>query len=78
MRRGLAIALAAAALPAGQHLAGQKPAPTGSLTFEVASIKPSMPGAQGSSLHPAPGGQRYVAANVPLRTFILAAYQIRV
>ena len=72
MRRGLVIGLAAAALAAGQAFA-----PTGSLTFEVASLKPSKPGAPDGGLHPAPGGQRYIGSNWVLRNYLLVAYQVK-
>jgi uncharacterized protein (TIGR03435 family) len=68
----LAIALAAATLVAGQAFA-----PAGSLTFEVASLKPSKPGAQDSGLHPAPGGRRYVGSNWVLRNYLTVAYQVK-
>jgi uncharacterized protein (TIGR03435 family) len=57
--------------------AGQAFAPTGSLTFEVASIKPSTPGEAYVGIHPTPGGQRYVAAGSPLRDYLYVAYQVR-
>ena len=47
------------------------------LQFEVASLKPSRPGAQGNVLHPAPGHQRYVATNEPLKEMLIVAYRIR-
>jgi uncharacterized protein (TIGR03435 family) len=77
MRRGLAIASATAALFAGQDLVGQAFAPTGSLTFEVASLKPSKPGAEEGGLHPAPGGQRYIGSNWVLRNYLSVAYQVK-
>jgi uncharacterized protein (TIGR03435 family) len=76
MRRSLTIALAAVALLAGQKLAGQAFAPTGSQTFEVASIKPSQPGAQGGGVRPA-GDRRYVGTNLPLRSYLYVAYQVK-
>lgn len=72
MRRGLLIGLAATALAVGQAFA-----PTGTLTFEVASLKPSKPGADAGGLHPAPGGQRYVGVVVPLRAYLSVAYQVK-
>lgn len=66
---------AAALLTVGA--AGQAFAPTGSLTFEVASIKPSTPGEAYVGIHPTPGGQRYVAASSPLRDYLYVAYQVR-
>jgi len=51
-------------------------APTGPLTFEVASIKPSQPNAAPGGVHPAPGGRRYVGTQA-LRTYLYVAYQVR-
>jgi uncharacterized protein (TIGR03435 family) len=51
-------------------------APTGSLGFEVASIKRSQPGAAESGIRPAPGGRRY-AGNESLRSYLYVAYQVR-
>jgi uncharacterized protein (TIGR03435 family) len=77
MRRGLAIAFAMAALFAAVGAAGQAFAPTGSLTFEVASIKPSQPGGSEGGVRPAPGGQRYIGSNVVLRSYLYVAYQVK-
>lgn len=72
LRRSVTIALiTAGAMTAQRH------APTGSLTFEVAAIKPSKPGTQGGTLHPEPGGRRYVGSNMPLITYLTAAYQLK-
>jgi uncharacterized protein (TIGR03435 family) len=76
MRRGLMIALAAAALLVGQKLAGQAFAPTGSFTFEVAAIKPSKPETPGGGVRPA-GDRRYVGTNLPLRSYLYVAYQVK-
>ena len=46
------------------------------LRFEVATIKPSQGGRVGG-IRPAPGGQRYVGSNVPLRLVIQVAYRLR-
>ena len=48
----------------------------GSPTFEVASVKPGSPAAQGSSVRLTPGG-RLVAQNATLQQLITTAYQIR-
>jgi len=72
MRRGLTIALMTAGLAAAQAFA-----PTGSLTFEVASLKPTKPGAADGGLHPAPGGQRYIGSNWVLRNYLSVAYQVK-
>jgi uncharacterized protein (TIGR03435 family) len=71
MRSGLAIALTAAGL-----LAGQAFAPTGSLTFEVAAIRPSKPDTPGGGVRPA-GDRRYVGTNVSLRGYLYVAYQVK-
>ena len=48
----------------------------GLLTFEVASIKPANPDAQGSSIHFMPGGSVKMT-NVSLRRIIMFAYDLR-
>jgi uncharacterized protein (TIGR03435 family) len=72
MRRGTVIALTIAGLAMGQAFA-----PTGSSTFEVASIKPTTPGAPDGGVHPAPGGMRYVGNNWMLRNYLSVAYQVK-
>jgi len=47
------------------------------LQFEVASLKPSQPGAKAGGIRPAPGGRRYTAAGVPLKLLLTVAYRIR-
>ena len=42
----------------------------GRLTFEVASVKPSKPGGRGGAMKVLPGGQEFVAQNIPLRLMI--------
>jgi uncharacterized protein (TIGR03435 family) len=44
--------------------------------FEVASIKPYKPGSIGGGLRPLPGGQTYVAGDVPLGLMIKFMYEI--
>lgn len=51
-------------------------APTGPLTFEVASIKPSPPDAVAAGVRPAPGGRRYIGIQT-LRSYLYVAYQVR-
>jgi|SRR5579862_218478 len=46
------------------------------LAFDVASIKPSPPDARGGMIRPRPGGQSYVAANVPLWLMIKLMYKV--
>ncbi len=57
--------------------AGQAFAPTGSATFEVASLKASKRGAEEGGVHPAPGGKRYVGSNWALRNYLAVAYQMK-
>ena len=45
--------------------------------FEAATIKPTPPGAPKGSLRPLPGGERYVGVNIPLRLYLMTAYQIK-
>src|SRR5712692_169786 len=77
MRR-IAAALAWIGLMNWHSAQAQAPAaaPT-SLKFEVASLKPSQPGGRGGGIRPAPGGERYVATNVPLKLLIWVAYRIK-
>jgi uncharacterized protein (TIGR03435 family) len=44
--------------------------------FEVATIKPSGPDSRGGGLRANPGGQTFVAVNMPLRMLIKYAYKI--
>jgi hypothetical protein len=47
------------------------------LAFDVASVKPSNPESRGlMRIQPMPGGQTYIARNVPLRMMIKAMYRI--
>jgi uncharacterized protein (TIGR03435 family) len=77
MHRGLTIAIVTSAFFHAVVAAGQAFAPTGSLTFDVASIKPSRPGAEEGGLHPAPGGLRYIGSNWVLRNYLSVAYQVK-
>lgn len=47
-----------------------------SLAFEVVSVKPSSPGAQGGIIRALPGNQTYIATNVPLRLLMTVAYSV--
>ena len=49
-----------------------------SLRFEVASLKPNRSGGGRLGIRPAPGGQRYVAANVSLKLLIMVAYRVKI
>jgi uncharacterized protein (TIGR03435 family) len=52
------------------------PTPTAPLSFEVASIKPSKPGAGGGGIKPMSGGQGYIATNVPVKMMIKLMYHL--
>src|SRR5204863_9746172 len=54
-------------------IAAQAQAPAGSLSFEVASVKPNKSGETSGGITIRPGG-RYIATNVPLRALIRSAY----
>ncbi len=47
------------------------------LKFEVATIKPTDPGKENGMIRPAPGGERYLATNIPLRLYIIVAYRLK-
>jgi uncharacterized protein (TIGR03435 family) len=47
------------------------------LRFEVASLKPSTGQEQGGGIRPAPGGQRYVAVNCPIKLMIQVAFRVK-
>ena len=47
------------------------------LRFEVASLKPSTAEGTGYGIRPAPGGQRYVAVNCPIKLMIQVAYRVK-
>jgi uncharacterized protein (TIGR03435 family) len=76
MRRVAAAALAAIGILNCYSAQAQAPAAT-PLQFEVASLKPSQPGGRGGGIRPTPGGERYVASNIPLKLLITVAYRIR-
>jgi len=46
------------------------------LAFEVATVKPSPAGARGGGIRPLPGGQTYIACNIPLRVMIALMYHV--
>jgi uncharacterized protein (TIGR03435 family) len=66
----LALALIGGAGVSAQAPGSNKP------RFEVASVKPSAPGAQGQSLRRPPNGQ-FTASNIPLRDIIALAYGVQ-
>jgi uncharacterized protein (TIGR03435 family) len=67
------VRLAFAAMLTVSALAAQPP----DLQFEVASVKPAQPGAQGVVLRSAPGHRRFIAANETLAEIVMVAYRIR-
>ncbi len=69
--------LAILALLLPMAMQAQSLAPTGTLKFEVGSVKRSAPNAQGGGVQPAPGGRRYVGTNLDLRSYLYVAYQVR-
>ena len=58
-------------------LAQKPPAPSDTLQFEVAALKPSDPGGRGGGIRPAPGGERYLATNVAPRLMLSVAWRVR-
>ncbi len=69
---GAAVLFASAAL-AG---AGPESQTTPRLTFEVAAIHPSQPGAQGGGVAPMPNGTGYLIQNMSVRTMMAVMYRI--
>jgi uncharacterized protein (TIGR03435 family) len=52
---------------------------TGPLAFDLASIKPSVPGSrEGGVVRTLAGGQTFIATNVTLKNLIMAAYSLKV
>lgn len=47
------------------------------LRFEVVSLKPSTGHDPGGGIRPAPGGQRYVAVNCPIKLMIQVAFRVK-
>jgi uncharacterized protein (TIGR03435 family) len=58
-------------------LVAQAPTVPSDLRFEVASLKPSLPGGRGGGIRPAEGGMRYVANNYPIKGMIMVAYRVK-
>jgi uncharacterized protein (TIGR03435 family) len=54
----------------------QAPAPANKPRFEVASVKPSAPDAQGQSVRRPPVGGQFFVSNIPLRDIIALAFQV--
>ena len=79
MLRFLAGTLMASGPVGGQKALAQAPALTpGALKFEVASLKASQPQPSGlGGVRPAPGGERYVASNCPLKLLITVAFKVK-
>ncbi len=68
------VGVLALALIGGANVSAQAPA-VNRPRFEVASVKPSAPGAQGQSIRRPPNGE-FTASNIPLRDIIALAYQV--
>jgi uncharacterized protein (TIGR03435 family) len=49
---------------------------TARLTFDVAAIRPSQPGTSGGGIKPLPGGNGYVAQNMPVKIMIALMYKV--
>jgi len=58
-------------------IAQETPRISPDLRFEVVSLKPSTGERSGAGIRPAPGGERYVAVNCPLRLMIQVAWRIK-
>jgi uncharacterized protein (TIGR03435 family) len=71
--RFLALALALAISTHAQVHAAASP----SLKFEVASLKPSAGSSDIRGIRPAPGGERYLASNAPLKLMLMIAYRLK-
>jgi uncharacterized protein (TIGR03435 family) len=70
--------IAAAALAASVYVSMVSAQPLATtLKFEVASLKPSPAGGRGGGIRPAPGGERYLATNMPLKSLIITAYRVK-
>jgi uncharacterized protein (TIGR03435 family) len=46
------------------------------LEFEVASVKPAQPGGRGGGIRPLPGGQTYIAEQVPVKLMIKLMFHL--
>src|ERR1700683_4772240 len=58
-------------------LLAQAPAVPADLRFEVASLKPRLPGAPPNGSRTAEGGMRYIANNCPINLMIMVAYRVK-
>jgi uncharacterized protein (TIGR03435 family) len=72
----VAVALVAVGLVITSQSLAQSKVEGNPLAFEVASVKPSTPGGRAGGIRPMPGGQTYIATNVPLRLMIKVMYRI--
>ena len=63
-------------LLASSHLVGAQTTPTGTLAFEVASVKPNKSGDGRAMIGMAPGG-RFTATSVPLRLLMQVAHSVQ-
>src|SRR6266542_1672675 len=69
--------IAVCALIAAPLLAQAPPKVPPDLRFEVASFKLNTGVGQNGGIRPAPGGQRYVATNCPVKMMIQVAYRVK-
>jgi uncharacterized protein (TIGR03435 family) len=77
--KAIVTVLLAAALGTGLSLPASAQQQTDAkepLTFDVASVKPTPPGARGGIIHQPPGGQSYEAVGAPLRLIMTVAYTV--
>jgi uncharacterized protein (TIGR03435 family) len=70
------LCLLAAAIVLTVNLVHAQTAAPVRLEFEVASVKPANPDARGGGIKAMPGGQRYVATNVPVRLMFRLMYRL--
>ena len=73
MRKSALWAAAMLLLPASLTVGEDKPA---RLTFDVASIKLAQPDEQNGGIKPLPGGNGYIAQNVPVKLMISLMYKV--
>lgn len=71
MKTSALVALASLWVP--PHARGQAQSP---LEFDVVSVKPGAPGGRGGGIRPLPGGQTYIAENVPVKLIIKLMFHL--
>ena len=77
MRRIASTALFLSAPWIGPAVAQAPAAKSAPAKFEVVTLKPSQAQGPNGGIRPAPGGERYVAQNCPLRLMITVAYGVK-